>query len=205
MLNGASQVTVCFWINPDGRGEATIGHVFLLDEVGGTASFSIFHGADDTLFISKGAGAMGTGGAWTIPITDGVWNAVCVRLDFSVGNNAPTARVNYKNVTVTQSVGLSGIEGQCLRTVIAWAIGTAGRYLGWPHRAGSSVQHDSFRCQRRSSIEQTGLLHHGPAPVSVDARSERHPRPFRHWFHRGLPLRSPRGAADRRLLRIYLA
>ena len=96
---------------PGWAGEATIGHVFLLDEVGGTASFSILHGADDTLFISKGAGAMGTGGAWTIPITDGKWNAVCVRLDFS-GNNAPTARVNFKNVTVSQSVAPSGIDDQ---------------------------------------------------------------------------------------------
>jgi hypothetical protein len=113
VLNSSQELTFTAWIHPDGPGESSAGMVFTLDELAGLESFYVAYSGSGTLVISKGAGAMGTSGAWTIPINDDEWNAVCVRLDFSVSNLPPTARVNYEEVTVTQISGNpSDIEDQ---------------------------------------------------------------------------------------------
>jgi hypothetical protein len=112
VLNNQKKVTVCVWINPDARRENNLGYVFVLDEDDGTSAFYISHGlSDDLLYINKSPGGAGTAGLWQIPIKDGVWNAVCVRLDFS-GDNPPTARVNFRPVAVTQLTGPVGIQDQ---------------------------------------------------------------------------------------------
>jgi hypothetical protein len=112
VLNGANKVTFCCWINPDGLGENDNGYLFILDEqdpVSDTAAFIIKHDdTDDQLTIVKKPGPAGSEAVWDIPITDDVWNAVCVRLDFS-GDNPPTVRVNYRPVAVPAVFG-SGIQ-----------------------------------------------------------------------------------------------
>jgi hypothetical protein len=109
VLNNSKKVTVCCWINPDGPGEGNFGYLFVLDEDVANEAFYILHGPDNNLHIVKGAGPMGTEGHWTIPITDGVWSGICIRLDFS-GNNPPTARLNYKKAPVTQVTAPVGID-----------------------------------------------------------------------------------------------
>jgi hypothetical protein len=112
VLNSSTRVTVCCWIRPDGVGENN-GYVFTLDPDGphpDSAAFIIRHDSSSNhLVINKKAGAAGTEGVWKIPITDGIWNAVCVRLDFS-GDYAPTARVNLKSVPVTVITTPVGIQ-----------------------------------------------------------------------------------------------
>jgi hypothetical protein len=112
VLNGSQRVTLCCWIYPESRGENNNGYVFVLDEQdgAGTAAFVVsHHTGSDALLISKKPGSTGSTGFWTIPINDGEWNAVCVRLDFGTGS-APTARVNYSSVSVTTVSGGSDIQ-----------------------------------------------------------------------------------------------
>lgn len=112
VLNSVQQVTVCCWINAEGLGEGNLGILLSLDETDGTEAFTIRHqSASNTLQILKSPGGSGNIGIWTIPVTDGAWNGVCVRLDFS-GDNAPTARVNFSAITPNTVSTPSGIQDQ---------------------------------------------------------------------------------------------
>jgi hypothetical protein len=110
VLAGSKKVTVCCWVHPDGLGENTLGYILVLDALDGNKAFILSHmTTSHQLAIFKKPGASGTTGSWTFPITDGVWNAVCVRLDFS-GDYAPTARVNFKKVTPAQFTAPVGVD-----------------------------------------------------------------------------------------------
>ena len=119
VLDNSPMVTVCCWINPDGFGEGSNGYVFVLDAADGNKSFVIRHASTaHTLEIEKKPGTSGTAGKWTIPIIDGAWNGVCIRLHFD-GDYPPTARVNFRPVTVTEVIAPVGIgdlpaEGYCV-------------------------------------------------------------------------------------------
>jgi hypothetical protein len=104
VLNGSQQITFCCWVNPDGQGENG-GYLLLLGPPGFGAQYIVRHAQEaNKLEISKGDGLGSTAGKWTIPITDGAWNGICIRHDFSNDDNDPTVRVNFKKVTPTETV-----------------------------------------------------------------------------------------------------
>jgi hypothetical protein len=110
VLSSATAVHVLFWIYPDGQGEGSAGRIVVLDEGEGNATLFISHNnANNQLFIRKNPGAAGTAGQWTVPVTDGQFNAVAIALDYS-GDNNPTARVNFASAVVTTTVAPVGIQ-----------------------------------------------------------------------------------------------
>jgi hypothetical protein len=113
VLSSAKTITVLAWVNADGQGEGNFGRVASIDEVlTGSARWTLVHqNQANVLRIDKQPGGAGTVGTWTFPCTDGQWNAVAIRHDFS-GDNAPTARVNFAAATVTEVSAPVGINDQ---------------------------------------------------------------------------------------------
>jgi len=92
--------TFCVWALADGQGEGSLGHIIALDEAVSYMRFR-HHNAVDTLALSLIT--TGDDGIWTFPAPDLQWNAVAVSMDSSSLANDPIARVNFANVTVTET------------------------------------------------------------------------------------------------------
>lgn len=99
VLAGSSQITVCAWVNADSTGEVGLGRILALDEqpdahVLGVASANVLQ------FTSTWST---TNGAWTFPAGHSTWNAVSVTYDGGAATNDAAARVNFADVTETET------------------------------------------------------------------------------------------------------
>lgn len=110
VLNSSSVVSVGVWVFAVGKGESDLGRIFVLDETEGSADWKVFHHtSDNVLRIQKGSGAVGTRGDWTFPATDGQWNRIAIKHNWST-DAAPAVQVNGAGVTVTEVAAPVGIQ-----------------------------------------------------------------------------------------------
>jgi hypothetical protein len=115
LLNGEEKVTVCFWARAANWGEDAFGRVIAIGDgdAATDTAFRIYHMNDNSLLaIDKlpGPEMSGNFGRWTVPFADRQWNAVCVRLDFSLDTNNPTVRINKLPVTPTETSQPAGMQ-----------------------------------------------------------------------------------------------
>lgn len=98
-------MTLCAWALADGEGENALGRIFQASEADTTPSPALFHfgGANQLKWYYDFTGGGSVDGQWTFPATDGQWNAIGVSYDRSSVANDPVARVNFADVTVTET------------------------------------------------------------------------------------------------------
>jgi hypothetical protein len=113
---GSRQVTICAWLYPIGAGESDQGVVLGLDETGN--GMRLQHAGGTTLdFIAEWNT---TDGVWSFDVPSGGWRAVAITYDNSDPDIDPIARVNFADVTESQT---SGPAGQPVAAGLGYCVG----------------------------------------------------------------------------------
>lgn len=120
-------ITVLAWTYAKGQGEGNNGAIYVTSFSQNRPNLRHNNSADTLSFVN---GASVTNGIWTFPALDNQWNAVAVQYDRSLVTNDPAARVNFADVTVTETSTPVGVPG--VPSTAGYTIGnTSNRLSTW--------------------------------------------------------------------------
>lgn len=102
-LTAATTVTVCAWVFADASGEGGFGTIARVPEAGTEISGYHFGGANAADTLRWSCQRATTIGIWTFPATFSAWHAVAVSYDSALTTNDPVARVDFADVTETET------------------------------------------------------------------------------------------------------
>ena len=161
ILEGSDDVTICAWVYADGQGEGSAGVVTALDETGNGLLLRHNNTSSTLRFIAQWDE---TDGEWTLPATDGVWNAVAISYDNTNDTNDPKVRVNFEDVPASNVVPPDGMSA--IAPGLGYCVGNLnGQNNTWQGR----IAHLQFFNRDLSAAEKDGCLH-DPGSVKHNLR-----------------------------------